>query len=391
MYMPNQRTASSIHPILALAAGALFACAGAGLAQQADKPHDVVVVEPKPANEDNAAKQVPEVVPERPLAPLEPEGKRIYHGVCINAENADLFPDRIAKYTEIAGGMRPAVCVQFAHAFDKEKALDWSYHAKVLRTIDAQGAIPFLKATTQSWDNGNLASSQLFFKADDILAGKHDAFFIKAAQVCRDFGKPMFICWNHEMNGDWYSYSEAFANKRPGVSDWTAEKFVKFQRHVWQIFKDQKADNVAFAFAPSIVGRKHGEYDEHNSWKAYYPGDKYVDWIAPSYYNNERPVDLDGIARDTNKPIFVSEWGSSANRPKWYRPQPYPGDGPWMRATLDAWMHRYPNLKGSGYYQWESGYVLQRSPEQVIPYVEALRDPMFIHGPAQDTTSSTAK
>jgi hypothetical protein len=357
-------------------------CALSGLlrAAEAPKPHDVVELTQPVVQSPAVGVQVPAVVPARPRALLEPDGKRIYHGVCINAENAAAFPGRIAAYAATVGH-RPSVLVQFAHAFDREKALDWDYHGAVLRTIAAEGLIPFLKATTQTWDNNGLSRSGLFFRADDILAGNHDAFFRKAAQVCREFGRPMFLTWNHEMNGDWYSYSEAFVQRRPEAkSDWTAEKYIRFFRRVRQIFRDEGADNVAFAFAPVLVGRKLGDFDEAHSWKAYYPGDDVVDWLAPSYYNEISPETFDVLAAETNKPIFVSEWGSSANRMKWYNPKPYPGDGAWMARTMELWRVRYPNLKGSAYYQWETPYLVERSPEQLAAYRAALADPIYVHG-----------
>ncbi|HEX2101977.1 MAG TPA: hypothetical protein VHF69_14990, partial [Candidatus Synoicihabitans sp.] len=83
---------------------------------------------------------------------------------------------------------------------------------------------------------------------------------------------------------------------------------------------------------------------------------------------------------ETNKPIFVSEWGSSAGRVKWYNPKPYPGDGAWIARTLELWRQRYPNLKGSAYYQWEKSYRIDRTPDQLSEYRKALDDPMFIHG-----------
>lgn len=346
------------------------------------RPHDVVELRQPAVTPFADLRQVPATVAPRPLAPLEPAGKRIYHGVCLNAERPERFGAALAKYVDLVGH-RPAVLVQFAHAYDAEKPLDWDYHAQVLRTIDQHGLIPFLKATTQTWDNNRIGQTGFFFRADDILAGRHDAFFRKAARVCREFGKPMFIGWNHEMNGDWYSYSERFAQRQTAVvSDWTAEKYREFHRRVWRIFREEGAGNVAFAFAPVLVGRALGGHDEAHSWKAYYPGDEFVDWLAPSFYNEVSPETFDAMAAETNKPIFVSEWGSSAGRVKWYNPKPYPGDGPWMARTLELWRQRYPNLKGSAYYQWEQPYVVQRTPEQLAAYRAALDDPMFIHGVA---------
>lgn len=155
---------------------------------------------------------------------------------------------------------------------------------------------------------------------------------------------------------------------------------MQFFRRVWRIFKEQRADNVAFAFAPVLVGRRLGEYDEAHSWMAYYPGDEFVDWLAPSFYNEISPETFDVLAAETNKPIFPSEWASSAGRVPWYNPKPYPGDAAWVARTLELWMRRYPNLKGEAYYQWEKDYVIERSPEQLAVYRKALEDAMFIHG-----------
>lgn len=361
--------------------GATSLAAGARAGGELARPHDVVELDRRAAVPLQTAGQVPAVVPLRELGPLEPPGKRIYHGVCINAERSDNFARALARYVELVE-RRPAVLVQFAHAYDAEKPLDWDYHARVLRTIDSHGLIPFLKATTQTWDNTGIGLSGFFFRADDILAGRHDSFFAHAAQVCREFGKPMFLSWNHEMNGDWYTYSEAFARRQTQVaSDWTAEKYIAFQRRVRRIFREQGAHNVAFAFAPVLVGRPLNGHDEAHSWKAYYPGDEFVDWLAPSFYNEVAPETFDVLAAETNKPIFVSEWGSSAARVKWYNPKPYPGDGAWLARTMQLWAERYPNVKGSAYYQWETPYRIERAAEQLKAYRAALASPVFIHGP----------
>ena len=105
-----------------------------GAEPEPPKPHDIVELS-HPTDAGGADQgPIPAEVPPRPLAPLEPAGKRIYHGVCINAENAADFPRRIATYAALVGH-RPAVLVQYAHAYDREKALDWDYYAPVLRTM----------------------------------------------------------------------------------------------------------------------------------------------------------------------------------------------------------------------------------------------------------------
>lgn len=300
---------------------------------------------------------------------------RIYHGVCINPESSN-FEENLANYTNLVG-RRPAVVTFFAHVWNRGKFQDWKYFGKLLQKVDAAGAIPFVKATTADWDQ----KSGLSWTADNILAGKYDTYFIEAATAAKEFGKPMLLSWNHEMNGDWYPWSEAFARKYPNKSDWTAEKYVKVWQHIVKIYRKQGASNVAFAWAPDVEGRKLGSYEAIESWKAYWPGGSYVDWITPSLYNNINPIQLDSIANaNKEKPIYISEWGTCVNRRKWYR-FIYPGDAEWIKQFFELMLNRYSNVKGMSYFQWEPAYYLQRDAGQTETYRHFIQNNRFVNGP----------
>ena len=263
-------------------------------------------------------------------AKYEPVDNKIFHGVCLNPESA-AFVDNVNQYKKITG-QKPAVITYFAHVWSKGKYLDWNYYGKLLYKVDSVGAIPFVKATTADWDK----TTGLWWLADDILSGKYDSYFIKAADAAKEFKKPMFVSWNHEMNGDWYPWSEAYSIKYPGTSDWTAAKYVKVWQYIVKIYRQRGANNVAFAWAPDVEGRSLYNYKANDSWKAYWPGDEYIDWITPSLYNNIDPFTLDSLANgNKGKPVMISEWGTCADRQKWYRPI-YPGDAAWIKRFFEA-------------------------------------------------------
>ncbi len=131
--------------------------------------------------------------------------------------------------------------------------------------IYAKGVTPFF--TWQSWDRN--ADNQTTYDIRTIPRGDHDAYIREWARGAKAWGKPFFLRFNHEMNGDWYPYS-------PGVNDITAADYVAAWRHVHDIFRAEGATNAKWVWCPD-AGRSISS--------AIYPGDSYVDWICLDTYN----------------------------------------------------------------------------------------------------------
>lgn len=313
--------------------------------------------------------QVPEVVPDRPLAKFELKDK-IYHGVLINTDTQEGFDKIYARYVDIAG-KKPTMIGCFAPMWSKGIELPPETFLKRLKVIDTKpNVIPFIKLSTSDW-----VTTGPFLKADDILAGKEDARFQKLAQFSQQFGKPFLLSINHEMNGDWFAYSELF-KKQP--TDWTADKFKQVWQRIHGIFQKEGATNVAFAWCPGAIGRKFGKYDSMNSYKAYYPGDEYVDWVGASFYNDVNHYALDILAANyPNKPIVLAEWGTEPKRGDWYIPKPYIGDAPHVQKTFDFVVNRYPNMKAVTWFYWGKNCDIERVPEQIPIYREGIANPKF--------------
>jgi hypothetical protein len=170
-----------------------------------------------------------------------------------------------------------------------------------------------------------------------IISGTHDVWITSVAAALKAFGAPVILRPMWEMNGDWYAWSGPSNGSDPTL-------YVSMWQHLWQLFQQAGATNVGFDWSPNSSSTPGGvNTADANSWRAYYPGDQYVDYLGASIYN---AVDLAGstwsgirtygdpIAQDWlagmggltsgTKPMMASEWGcylgtgsATGNKPQW--------------------------------------------------------------------------
>jgi hypothetical protein len=165
-----------------------------------------------------------------------------------------------------------SIVTWFASAYEKGRLTSWrNSYALPLSRVQKAGAVSLIKFSVQDYD---YARTRRMASTKDIALGVYDAYFEEAAEAVRDFGAPVFISINHEMNGDWYPFSEAFP--KSGV---TTQHYIASWRRIVEIFRRKKADNAAFVWSPNVpdVGPI--------PFAKYYPGDEYVDWVGVSFYS----------------------------------------------------------------------------------------------------------
>lgn len=173
-----------------------------------------------------------------------------------------------------------------------------------------------------------------------INNGSQDTVIKAAAARVKAFGKPMFIRWAAEMNGDWYQWSGSTSTGGPAA-------YVAAWRHIHDLFAAAGVTNVAWVWAPNADSHPGGvDPTSPNSWRHYYPGDAYVDWVGIDGYNrgttpNENwqsfasifgPVYHDYAGR---KPIMIAETSSvDVGGSK----------GAWISAAVD-WIRSHPAIR----------------------------------------------
>ncbi len=165
-----------------------------------------------------------------------------------------------------------------------------------------------------------------------VASGEYDFYVDAWARDAAKFGKPVFVRFGHEMN-DPYRYPWGPQNN-------TNLELIAAWQHVVDRFRHAGAANVLWVWSPHVA---------YEYWETYYPGDRYVDWVATGALNFG-PIaqwsrwwsfrEIFGQKYDMlasfGKPVMVAEFGSLAvggNRATWYS------------DALDSITSKYPAVR----------------------------------------------
>ena len=164
----------------------------------------------------------------------------------------------------------------------------WARPAPVteLSTIVANGSVPLL-----DWACGPDSAA--------VAGGADDRTITAYADALKAFGQPVFLRWCWEMN---------LVRAHPAVGGPTG--YVSAWVHIWHIFHQVGATNVAFVWCPALTGVDPAPY---------YPGDAYVDWIGVDGYDRSGTATFGdlftGFYRQWvshQRPMMVAETGATA-------------------------------------------------------------------------------
>jgi len=204
---------------------------------------------------------------------------------------------------------------------------DWNmnsyFPAKFANEIEHKGAVPVI--TWEPWDQANPStqtdplSDQIY---NEILTHKHDNHIRQWAKDAALYGKPVFLRFAHEMNGNWYPWGNIQPNSQA--------KYIVTWRYIHNIFEEEGADNVTWVWAPNSTDA-NGDVE---SLLNFYPGTDYVDWVGfsafnwgtASQYSSWKPFKsmIDhpyAVLVELNKPIMISETSSvsvGGNKAEWF-------------------------------------------------------------------------
>jgi hypothetical protein len=223
-----------------------------------------------------------------------------------------------------------------------------------------KGRIPLI-----SW-----AGNTGFANVDQILAGDYDELIRERARALRDFGSEIFLRWGWEMNGSWSGWG--------GLSDpyeWPAKYVAAWQR-IHDLFLAEGASNVVWVWSPYVRSYPNEPW---NHWSNYYPGDAYVDWVAPDGYNRGAHwLEFSRIfgsfyrAWVDRKPIMIAETGS----------EEVGGDkAQWFAAAQHAMKVSFPQIKAFVYWYVDAGATwhmrANTSPAAFEAFKALALDPYF--------------
>ncbi len=141
-----------------------------------------------------------------------------------------------------------------------------------------------------------------------VISGSQDALITSYAKQLAQYGRPVFLRWFWEMN------LVGLTRTKACLGSLGATGYTEAWQHIWNIFQQQGATNVAFVWCPSVISK--------NFAVPYYPGNKYVGWIGfdgydrkqdPTMLNTEFLPFYDHWLSD-DKPMMIAETGATTDQ-----------------------------------------------------------------------------
>ncbi|MFA5879586.1 MAG: glycosyl hydrolase [Candidatus Margulisiibacteriota bacterium] len=168
----------------------------------------------------------------------------------------------VASFSDLAS-KKPALSGIFISFSESNSLIYPQKYLTRINEIKNAGAIPFI--TWEPWDYTKPNTNLMPY----ILAGSYDDLIDNWAQVIASLDYPVVIRFAHEMNGNWYPWSN------------DANLYKNAFKYVVNKFKAKGAHNVSWCFAPNWdnAGTGRNYYD-------YFPGASYVDCLGISGYNS---------------------------------------------------------------------------------------------------------
>lgn len=195
-----------------------------------------------------------------------------------------------------------------------------------LATYDSWGMTPVI-AWHPCATNGHPVD-QPKYSLSKIIGGNFDGYIDSWIAGLKEYGKPVYLKFAHEMNGDWTTWGVGVNGNQPG-------EYIQAWRYLHNRFTNAGVTNVRWVWNPNIV---------YNGVPAtlqdVYPGDAYVDWVGMNGYNWGKSVywvscpcqskwetfsqvfdrTYNQLVALSDKPIFIGEFASSeegGNKAKW--------------------------------------------------------------------------
>jgi mannan endo-1,4-beta-mannosidase len=212
-------------------------------------------------------------------------------------------------------------------------------------------------------------SDQPNYRLSRTARGDFDTYLLSWAEGIKSLGYPVAIRFAHEMNGDWYPWSEAVNGNRPG-------DYVEAWRHVHDLFRVAGATNVTWVWSPNVQWE-----DSTARLAAFYPGDDYVDWLGLSgyygtgYFSDYRSFDaifnvtIEEIRAFSKKPLVITETAAADDNGRKVE---------WIEETFQL-LPRHKDIIGVIWFEVdkEMDWRIVSSPAAAAAFARALASPRY--------------
>jgi mannan endo-1,4-beta-mannosidase len=289
------------------------------------------------------------------------------------------------SYTATTSPKQPAILMWYQPwAESGPSEFDQAMVVSVLR----RQAVPMI--TWEPWNPGTDANfveapaTAPRWQLRNILDGKFDDYIRRWARAAKGVGGPVMIRPMHEMNGRWYPWAGTSNGNTPS-------EFVETWRYIHDVFDAEGATNVTWVWS---INWESVPNTAENGFAAYYPGDKYVDWVGISGFNwgttdpPSRWLTFDEIydkplayLRTLQKPIVLAEFGSVEQG----------GDkAAWITDAYQSIRSHHPEVRGVVYFDAlevrpknTQDWRIDSSPGSADAYRRAVASPFYVEAPSR--------
>ena len=257
--------------------------------------------------------------------------------------------------------------------------LDWTYPfpTATCEIINAHGSVPMITWMPMKWADGTDETYSL----ENIIAGNCDSYISSFANSAKSWGKPVFLRWGHEMNGNWYNWS-GYNN---GSNEAAVAKYKEAWKRIYITFEALGANNVTWVWCPM------NENIPDQPWNyadKYYPGNDYVDWVAFDGYsrqsNSFKSFDqifsaiYSSFSSLYNKPIMIGEMSSATseihNKSSWITDAFIKlKSSSYSKIKLYIWFNQ-AKTESDGFCDWRADSLLAHK----ISFEAAMSDPYYL-------------
>jgi hypothetical protein len=256
-----------------------------------------------------------------------------------------------------AVGQRPSIVLHYLGFGDE-------LQPQQLRNVVDWGAMPFLTWEPFDWRAAH-TTDQPEYALRHLIDGRFDAYLTRTARTLAAFEAPVLLRFAHEMNGDWYPWSEQVNGNRRG-------EYVAAWRHVHDLFGRLGVDNVHWVWSPNV------EFPGSAPLTGLYPGDAFVDVIALDGYNWgstalsgwQSPSQVFGPTLEAVRrlapgvPLMIGETASAelgGSKANW-------------NTALFAWLTQQPDIGALVWFHLdkETDWRLDSSPMSAAAFAEGL-------------------
>ena len=241
----------------------------------------------------------------------------------------------------------------------------WSeplFYSTQLPHVASLGALPLI-----TWDpslNGTgIPMSQ-------IAAGRYDSYIRASARAAAAWKRPIYVRFAHEMNLGGSLFGPGHAGDSPA-------EFVRAWRHVVRIFRAEKAMNVEWVWSPNV------DCDGRCPFTAYYPGNRWVDWVALDGYNYSTVDHVPWqsfasvfapsyriLTHISDKPVMIAETASA----------PRGGDkARWITQSFHEIPSLFPRIRAVVWFDRvkETNWTVNSSPASLRAWRGVVRSPRY--------------